>query len=142
MIFVELREPHIVVVTRGGIVTGAYQNRKQGQAQVRPMAQKKASLDVYKEKEVFLDVCPELVDANQPSISGQINTIPKRFKNLLRKQPMQKVSKLKDFFKICLAIISDKNVVAELTTLIEENPDDLQPKKRVYHIRKRLKTGR
>ena len=30
----------------------------------------------------------------------------------------------------------------ELTTLIEETPDDLQPEKRVNHVEKRLKIGR
>ena len=55
---------------------------------------------------------------------------------------MKKVSKLKEFFKICLELINDKDVVTELTTLIEETPDDLWPEKRVNHIGKRLKTCR
>ena len=38
---------------------------------------------------------------------------------------MKNVSKLKEFFKMCLTLINDKDVVVELTTLIEETPDDL-----------------
>ena len=52
---------------------------------------------------------------------------------------MKKVSNIKDFFKICLALINDKDVITELTALIEETPDDLRPEKRVNHIGKRLK---
>ena len=50
MIYVEPRESHIVVVTRGGVATGADQNTHQGQPQVRPTTQNKAPLDVQKEK--------------------------------------------------------------------------------------------
>ena len=51
--------------------------------------------------------------------------MPEGFEQLIRKKPMKKVSKLKEFFKICLALINDKDVVVELTTLIEETRDDL-----------------
>ena len=50
--------------------------------------------------------------------------MPERFEQLIRKPPMKKVSKLKYFFKSCLVLINDKDVVAELTTLIEEILDD------------------
>ena len=53
---------------------------------------------------------------------------------------MKKVNKLKYFFKICLALIHDKDAVAEMTSLIEERTDDLRPDKRVNHIGKKLKT--
>ena len=53
---------------------------------------------------------------------------------------MKNVSKIKEFFKSCLALINDKDVVVQLTTMIGENPDNLQPKKRVNHIGKKLKT--
>ena len=65
MISVKLREPHIAIVTRGGDATGADQNIQQARLQVRPAAQKKASLDVQNEKEVLLDVLPEFVVANK-----------------------------------------------------------------------------
>ena len=54
---------------------------------------------------------------------------------------MKKVSKLKEFFKICLALINDKDVFVELTTLIQETIEDLRPEKRFNHIWKKLKTG-
>ena len=50
MIYTEPRQPHIVVVTRGGVVMGADQNTQQGKPQVRFLAQKKALLDVQQEK--------------------------------------------------------------------------------------------
>ena len=55
---------------------------------------------------------------------------------------MKNVSKLKEFFKSCLALIHDRDDVAKLTTLVEETPRDQQPEKRVNHIGKRLKTCR
>ena len=54
---------------------------------------------------------------------------------------MKKVSKLKEFFKICLSLINDKDVFAQMETLTKETLDDLQPEKSVNHIGKRLKTG-
>ena len=55
---------------------------------------------------------------------------------------MKKVSKLKEFFKSCLALIHDRDVVAEFTALMEETPEELRPEKRVNLIGKRLKNGR
>ena len=47
-----------------------------------------------------------------------IRGMPKIFEQLIKKLPMKKVSKLKEFFKICLALIHDKDVVAKLVALI------------------------
>ena len=66
----------------------------------------------------------------------------KIFEQLLRKKPMKKVSNLKELFKNCLALIHDRDVVEELTTLIEETPEELRPEKWVNHVEKRLKTNR
>ena len=85
---------------------------------MQPTTQKKAPFDVQKKKEVFLNVWPEFLDTNQASTYGQVNVIPERFEELLRKQPLKKVSNLKYFFKSCLALINDKDVVVELKTLI------------------------
>ena len=49
---------------------------------------------------------------------------------------MKKVSKLKEFFKSCLALINDKYVITELTSLIEETTKDLRTEKIVNHIEK------
>ena len=89
-----------------------------------------------------MEVQPKFFDTNQPSTSREVKTMPKRFEQLIRKAPMKKVSKLKYFFKSCLALISDKYVLAELTTLIAENPHDLRIEKRVNHTKKKLKTDR
>ena len=68
--------------------------------------------------------------------------MPEIFEQLLRKQPMKKVSKIKEFFKSCLALIHDRYVVADLITLIEETSKYLRPEKRFNHIEKRLKISR
>ena len=44
-----------------------------------------------------------------------------------------------EFFKSSLALIHDKDVVTELTTLIEDTTEDLRPEKRVNHIGRKLK---
>ena len=62
---------------------------------MRLATQKKAPLDIHKEKELFLDVWPEFADTNQAPTYGQVKVIPEIFEQLLRKQPMKKVSKLK-----------------------------------------------
>ena len=53
---------------------------------------------------------------------------------------MKKVSKLKEIFKSFLALINDKYVFTELTTLIEETTEDLRPEKIVNHIGKKMNT--
>ena len=116
MILIEIRQPQIAVVTRGGDEMGAYQNTQQGQPQVKPMEKKKAPLDFWKEKEVFLDAPQEFVDINQLSTSGQVRAMPKIFEQLIGRAPMKKVSKLKDFFKTSLALIHDKYDVTKLAT--------------------------
>ena len=50
MIFVEPREANIVVITRGGVASGADQNAQHDQPQVGPTTQKKVSFDVRREK--------------------------------------------------------------------------------------------
>ena len=109
----KLREPYINIITRGGVATGAYQNTQPGQMQVRPAAQNKSPLDVQKEKEVFLDARPKFVDTNKALTSGQIKVMPEIFEQLLRKQPLKKVSKLKEFFKSYLSLINVKDAFAE-----------------------------
>ena len=96
----------------------AYQNTQHGQPQVWQAPQKKAPLDVDKENEVFLDMQPWFFDTNQTSKSRQVKQMAERIEKLLRKQPMKKVSKIKEFFKSCLALIHDKDVVVELKSLI------------------------
>ena len=41
-----------------------------------------------------------------------------------------------------VALIHDKDIVGEMTTLIEETIEDLQPEKIVNHIGRKLKMGR
>ena len=67
---------------------------------------------------------PNFFDTNQASTFGQVKVMLERFEQFLRNQPLKKVSKLKEFFKSCLALIHDKDAVTELTTLIEETVKD------------------
>ena len=117
MISSEPRQPNLVVVTGGGPATRADQNTQQGHLQVRPTTQKKASLDVQQEKEVFLEEQQDFVVTNQLLTSGEFRAMPKTFEQLIKNPPMKNVSKLKEFFKICLALIHDRDGVAVLTTL-------------------------
>ena len=75
------------------------------------------------------------------STSVRVKTIPEQFEKLFKKKPMKKVSKIKEFFKNCLALINDKYAIIELITLIEETLDDLHPKKWFKYIGKRLYIG-
>ena len=68
--------------------------------------------------------------------------MPERFDQMFWKQPTGKVSKLKEFFKSCLALIQDKYVVEKLTALIEEPQEYVRQENMVNHIGKMLKTGR
>ena len=62
---------------------------------MRPAVQKKAPLDVQKDKEVFFDKRLQFVDPNQPSTFAQVKTIPELFEQLIRNPPIKKVSKIK-----------------------------------------------
>ena len=55
----------------------------------------------------------------EASRSSQVREMHEIFDEILRKQPTRKVSKLKEIFKISLALIHGKDGVAELTSLIE-----------------------
>ena len=92
---------------------------------MRPATQKKAPLDFQQENEVFLEARQDFIDTNQPSTSGQVIVMPKRFEQLIRKPPMKKVSKIKDLFKRFLALIHDKDADAEFPALIEETLEGL-----------------
>ena len=61
-----------------------------------------------------------------------------KFEKSLRKQPLKRVSNLKEIFKRFLALIHDRDDVAELRVLIEETIEDLQTEKRVNHVGKIL----
>ena len=63
----------------------------------------------------------------------------KRFEQLLWKELIKRVSKLKEIFKMFLALIYDGDVFTKLTTLIEETPEVLRPEKRVNHIERGLR---
>ena len=46
--------------------------------------------------------------------------MPQIFEQLFQIKPTEKVNKLKNFFKICLALIEDKDAMEELSTLVEQ----------------------
>ena len=75
MIYAERSETNIVVITRGGVATGADKNAQHDQPQVQPEEQKKVSFDVQRENEIFLDARLEFVDRNQASKSAP--TLPR-----------------------------------------------------------------
>ena len=64
MIVAEPQEPNVVVVMRGGAdQTTQTDSVTHAQPQVRPAAKKKVQIDVQEQKRIFMDVCPEFVDA-------------------------------------------------------------------------------
>ena len=101
-----------------------------------------------KKNKVFLDACQEFLDIDKASTSTSISPeepileMLERFDQLFRKEPVEKVSKLKEFFKSCLELIQDKDIVVEFIALIEEPQEEVLLERRVNHIGKRLKTGR
>ena len=111
MISSEPIKPNLVVVMQGGASTGADQNTLLRQPQVRPAAQNKSLLDVQQEKEVLLEAWQEFVDTNQPSTYRQVQAMPEIFEQLIKRSPTKNVSKLKQIFKSCLALIHDKDAI-------------------------------
>ena len=82
------------------------------------------------------------VDPEQSSTSVEVRETPERLEQLFQKHIQKKVSKLKSFLSSCLVLIHDKDFIAELQALIEETPLELQPERRVNHVRNKFKTGR
>ena len=109
--------------------------------QVKLVAQKKIPFDIQKRKQAFLDVRPKFVDPEQPSTLAEVEEMPERFQQIFRKQAPRKVSKLKPVLSSCLALLHDKDVIAELQALIEETPVESQPERTVKHVKKKFKTG-
>ena len=84
MIVVEPWDLNVPIVTQGGVATGAYQDKSQEQLQlqVRPATQKNVSFEVQKQKEVFLEVRLNFVDAAKLSMSKEIKEIPEWFQHI------------------------------------------------------------
>ena len=80
------------------------------------MVKKKVSFNIQKEKGFFLDAQNEFMDINHASTfvdisvfdDGSILDMPPSFHQSLRRKLTKKVSNLKIFFKICLALVKDK----------------------------------
>ena len=111
---------------RGRVVTGVDPNTQHGKPHVRLTTQNKLPFYFQRENKIFLDALPKSVDRNKASASahtlprGKVREMSEIFDQLFRKQLERKVSKLKEFFKICLSLIHDKDVVTKLTSLTEE----------------------
>ena len=61
------------------------------------------------------------------------------FDQLFQRNPIEKVSKLNNFFKHCLALIEDKDVMEELLTLVEEPQPSVRPGEKLITLVKYLK---
>ena len=149
MIFIEPWEPNVAVVMRGGAMIGAYQATQidptmHMQPQVRPAAKKKAPIDIQEQKHIFMDVCLEFISAEKPSTSSQVKDMPERFQKIFEQRSIDKtadrVSKIKPFLSSCLALIKDKEAIAELQSLIETLPKGNPLPKKVNSIKTKLKT--
>ena len=89
-----------------------------------------------------MDVRLEFVDTEQLSTSAEVRDMPECFQHIFQKTIPKKVSKLKSFLSSCLVMIQNKDVIAELQALIEETLEELQPGRKVNHVKKKFKTGR
>ena len=77
---------------------------------------------------MLFEACHELVNINQTSTyvfipvsnEGPILELPLQFEQLFQRKLTKKTSKLKNLFKSCLALIKDKDVVVDISTLVEE----------------------
>ena len=83
----------------------------------------------------------DFIDTNQSSIFGQLRAMPERYEQLIKRLPTKKVSKLKEFFNFFLSLIHDKDVVTGLTTLIEENTEDMLHERTVNQVGRKPKIG-
>ena len=61
-----------------------------------------------------MDVLPEFVDPEKLSTLAQVGEILEHFQQIFQKKDPNKFSKLKSFLSSCLALIQDKDGVAEL----------------------------
>ena len=150
MIVAEPQEPTIAVVTSGGDAMGADQAMEtehvtQAEPLVCPAVQKKTPLDVQEQKHIFMDVRPYFVGTEQPSTSGQVKDMPKKFQKIFEQQTakksVDKVSKLKPFLSSCLALIQDKDALAKLEALIKMLPEENPLAKKVNSVKTKFKTG-
>ena len=91
-----------------------------------------------------MNVCPEFIGMEHPSTSGQVKYMPERFQNILEQQNANKsaykVSRLKAFPSSCLALIQDKDALAELEALIETLSEEDPPAKKVNSVNTKFKT--
>ena len=93
-----------------------------------------------------MNVCPEFVGTEQPSTLVQVKDMPERFQKIFEQKTASKstnkVSKLKPFLSSCLALIQDKDALAELGALIETLSEKDPLGKKVYSVKTKFKTGR
>ena len=82
---------------------------------------------------------PKFEDLEYPLTSAEVREMPGRFQQLFQKLIPKNVSKLKSFLSSFLMLIKDKYVVTELQELIEETPVELQPGRKVNHVKKKFK---
>ena len=78
----------------------------------------------------------------RPSTYAEVREMPECFQQLFENQIPKNVSKLKSYMSSCLALIQYKDDITELQALIEDTPKELQPRRKVNHVKKKFKTGR
>ena len=67
--------------------------------------------------------------------------MPEQFQHLLQKKYSTEVSKLRHLLSICLMLVQDKDVIAELQAIIDEIPVVSHIEKKVNQVRQKCKTG-
>ena len=92
-----------------------------------------------------MDVHPEFVEIENPSTSSKVKDMPERFQNIFEQltanKSADKVSKLKPSMSSCLALIQDKDALAELEALIETLLEEDPPTQKVNSVKTNFKMG-
>jgi hypothetical protein len=118
-------DPRVVVITRGGVVTGEDRVTLGKTAEgsgIRRAAEKAQLFDPRRERHTFEEARKEFVEGKDSSFKAQPEVreceMPPAFDQSARQG--KEVSKLMDFLYTCINLIKDEKVVQELQHLVRQ----------------------
>jgi hypothetical protein len=120
-------DPRVVVITRGGIVTGedkVTQGKTTEESRVRKDTKKTQTFDAKKEKQVFEEERKEFGrdQASSSKVRREVREygMPLAFDQSTLPKEGKEVRKLMGFLYTCIKLIQDESVVQELQKLIRQ----------------------
>jgi hypothetical protein len=129
LIYVEPRggDPRVVVITRGGIVTGEdrlTQGKITEDSGIRKATEKTQAFDAKKERQMFEATRKEFRGDQGSSSKTRPEVreygMPHAFDQSASPREGKEVSKLMEFLHTCIKLIQDESVVQELQNLIRQ----------------------